>query len=68
MNISQKRGRFVFIDKTGRLRKFSSLDAAVEAGGVWEDNSIKVSGIPYSVTKQDVNFTADTANDDLGDD
>ena len=68
MNITQKRGRFVFIDETGKLRKFSSLDAAVEAGGGWEKDSIKVSGVHYSVMKQYVNFTADTANDDLGDD
>ena len=55
--IYEKRGRYCFTDLEGKLLKFSTLEEAIEAGGVKEE--VAVSGVPYKVSSSDVNIETD---------
>ena len=57
MIIFKKRGRFCFRDEAGTLRKFQTLEDAVEAGGTEE--KVAVSGVPYKVDSFDVEINED---------
>ena len=50
--IYEKRGRYCFRDLEGKLLKFSTLEEAIEAGGVEE--KVAVSGVPYKVSSSDI--------------
>ena len=54
--IFEKRGRYCFNDE-GNLLKFSTLEEAIEAGGVEE--KVSVSGVPYKVNSADVKVETD---------
>ena len=56
--IYEKRGTFRFRDETGKLKKFNTLEDAIEAGGVEEDSTpqVNVSGVPYTVDADSVNI------------
>ena len=59
--IYEKRGTFRFRDETGKLKKFNTLEDAIEAGGVEEDSTpqVNVSGVPYKVDSSDVKVETD---------
>ena len=52
MTIFEKRGRFCFFGADGIIKKFRTLEAAIEAGG--EQEKVAVSGVPYKVDSNDV--------------
>ena len=65
MIIEEKRGTFRFRDESGKLKKFSTLEQAVEAGGIAPDEEVQVSGVPYTVPAKDVDVPS--AVDDAAD-
>ena len=54
--IFEKRGRYCFFDEEG-IKKFLTLEEAIEAGGVEE--KVAVSGVPYKVSSSNVNVETD---------
>jgi len=52
MTIFEKRGRFCFFGTDGIIKKFRTLEAAIEAGG--EQEKVALSGVPYKVDSTDV--------------
>ena len=55
MIIEEKRGLFRFRDEGGKLKKFKTLEEAVDAGGIAPDEQVQVSGVPYTVPAKDLN-------------
>ena len=57
MTIFEKRGKFCFFGADGIIKKFRTLEAAIEAGG--EQEKVAVSGVPYKVESSAVNVGTD---------
>ena len=67
MVIYEQRGKFKFRDSSGRLRKFATMEEAVEAGGIAPNEEVQVSGIPYKVPASSVASAVDDEEEE-GDD
>ena len=52
--IFEKRGKYTFKDENGKKYRFTSLEAAVDAGGIAPKEKVQVSGVPYTVPAKDV--------------
>ena len=59
MVIFKQRGKFKFRDGSGRLRKFATMEEAVEAGGIAPNEEVQVSGVPYKVPASSVASSID---------
>ena len=66
MIIYEQRGKFKFRDGSGRLRKFATMEEAVEAGGIAPNEQVQVSGVPYKVPASSVASSIDD-DDEEGD-
>mgnify|MGYP003137192542 CR=1 FL=1 len=68
MIIYEQRGKFKFRDGSGRLRKFATMEEAVDAGGTAPDEEVQVSGVPYTVPAKDLNQSLIDQDDEEGED
>ena len=59
--IFEKRGKYCFYNSDSRLKKFKTLEEAIEAGGV--EKKVSVSGVPYKVPASSVASAVDDAAD-----
>ena len=58
--IIEKRGKYRFKDENGKKYRFTSLEAAVAAGGIAPDEEVQVSGVPYTVPAAEINLPSET--------
>lgn len=59
--IFEKRGKYCFYNSDNRLKKFETLEEAIEAGGV--EKKVSVSGVPYKVPTSSIASAVDDAAD-----
>ena len=59
--IFEKRGKYCFYNSDNRLKKFETLEEAIEAGGV--QKKVSVSGVPYKVPASSIASAVDDAAD-----